>query len=1012
MDSEIFKKFRETLNQSLMLDHAELDFGIYRIMNQKREQITRFLDEDLPQLVEKTLTDFIGVDTEDLRRQLAGKESEIRAMGLNPADAIPVKEMRERLKDMPDRRASEGHVYDHLARFLARYYVDGDFMPIRRYRSGDTYAIPYDGEEVKLYWANADQYYIKTAEHFRHYAFHTPDGRRVEFTLREASTEQNNNKEEKGKERRFKLVEDSPVEIVDGALHIYFTYEPMPKAVKQKALVEQALQTLATCLPADYACLLAPYKTDDKRTLLEKHLTDYVSRNTFDYFIHKDLHGFLSRELDFYIKNEMLVIDDIDSRDSRQFLGLLAEAKAVKVIGGKIIDFLAQIEDFQKRLWLKRKFVTQADYCITLDRIPAELYPEICANDWQREEWVRLFAINEIKGDLLSPGYSEPLTTAFLEANPHLVLDTALFAADFKHRLLTAVPHIDEQCDGLLINSENFQALRLIEEKYRGKVKCIYIDPPYNTNSSAIMYKNGYRDSSWLSLMSDRLVLGKGLLLPKGIHCTAIDDVEEPKLSLVLERIFEESPMVVAHRVKPSGRPIPNGFAISHDYALFNRNSEQAAIARLPRDDEREARYKEEDEKGRFFYEMLRKAGSNSDRANRPTMFYPIYWDEGQNQFRLPNMEYDEESKSYIVYEKPKQGERALYPIKDDGTEGRWYYGVENVEERLDGLKVEKQPSGIYYVYYRRRPNVGIQPTTLWYDAKYSATEHGTALLKKMFGKQEVFSYPKSIYGVEDCLKVAGVKSGSLVLDYFAGSATTGHAVINLNRQEKDKSEPRKYILVEMGAYFNTVTKPRIEKVIYSQDWRKGKPVDRQGVSHCFKYLRLEQYEDTLNNLLLPKRTDDEGLFAGQFRTDYTLGYLLDVEMRGSLLSMEWFEHPFDVTMKITRGSETVKQGVDLVETFNYLIGLTVDTMEWPQEGLCVVQGTMRQGGKAAIVWRDKDKVSEEKLTAFLTGRKWNAGRLYLNGDTAATAELCRSLAAKVMSIEEEFSSRMFDEED
>ena len=535
---KVGSKFKQVLAQSLMLDHAELDFGIYRIMNQKREQIARFLDNDLPRLVEKTLNEFVGTDIADLKKQLAEKETAVRQLGIDPAQAKPVLELRERLTQATDTEELEGHVYDHLAHFLARYYDNGDFMPIRRYRNGDTYAIPYDGEEVKLYWANADQYYIKTAEYFRHYAFNAPDGKRVEFTLREATTEQNNNKEKKGKERRFRLAEEDPVQMQDDTLHIYFTYEPMPKATKQKALVEEAFKKLTSCLPNDYKCLLAPYKDGDARSLLEKHLTDYVAKNSFDYFIHKNLKGFLSRELDFYIKNEMLVIDDIDSRDSRQFLGVLAEVKAVKVIGGRIIDFLAQIENFQKRLWLKRKFVTQADYCITLGRIPRELYPEICANDRQREEWVRLFAINEIQGDLLSAGYSEPLTEAFLEANPYLVLDTALFPLDFKRRLLAAIPHIDEQCNGLLINSENFQALRLIEEKYREKVQCVYIDPPYNTGDDRFPYKDGYQHSSWISMMIDRLHKLPTIISNSGVLFASIDYHEQEYLKIICKQVF------------------------------------------------------------------------------------------------------------------------------------------------------------------------------------------------------------------------------------------------------------------------------------------------------------------------------------------------------------------------------------------------------------------------------------------------------------------------------------------
>lgn len=116
-----------------------------------------------------------------------------------------------------------------------------------------------------------------------------------------------------------------------------------------------------------------------------------------------------------------------------------------------------------------------------------------------------MYAIHEIQGNLTTVGYSEPLTVDFLRQNGNLVLDTRHFTANFKDRLIASIDNLDEQTGGLLIHSENFQALQLLTERYRGQIKCVYIDPPYNTKNNAIMYKNGYKDSSWLSLMDSRL---------------------------------------------------------------------------------------------------------------------------------------------------------------------------------------------------------------------------------------------------------------------------------------------------------------------------------------------------------------------------------------------------------------------------------------------------------------------------------------------------------------------------
>ena len=168
-----------------------------------------------------------------------------------------------------------------------------------------------------------------------------------------------------------------------------------------------------------------PHVTRQRRSArttpgLKVHLRRYTARNTFDYFIHKDLGGFLRRELDFYIKNEVMHLDDVENETAPRVEQYLSKIKVIRRIAGKIIDFLAQLEDFQKKLWLKKKFVVETQYCITLDRIPEEFYPEIAANDAQREEWVRLFAIDEIKGDLTTPAYSAPLSVQFLKAHPNL----------------------------------------------------------------------------------------------------------------------------------------------------------------------------------------------------------------------------------------------------------------------------------------------------------------------------------------------------------------------------------------------------------------------------------------------------------------------------------------------------------------------------------------------------------------------------------------------------------------
>ena len=976
MATNYYESFIKKLQEIFMMDHAELDFGIYRIMNQKRADINHFLKfELLPQV-------------------------------------------KTALADAP--YGSENEVFSHLVTFFSRYYDNGDFISKRRYKD-NTYAIPYNGEEVKLHWANADQYYIKSSEYFRDYSFVLPTSRRkVHFVLKDASTEQNNNKTANNMERRFALYKpetegESFYEVNGDELCIFFTYELMPKGTKQNDLMAEALDSIKEIIPLDFSELLTVKSPTDKnanRTLLEKHLTDYTAKNSFDYFIHKDLGGFLRRELDFYIKNEVMLLDDLDVKHIESQLNII---KAIKLVGEKIIRMLAQLEDFQKKLWLKKKFVVQSDYCITIDRVPRKLYPEILANDRQREEWVRLFAIDEIKGDLTTKAYSVPLTMEFLEQNPFLVLDTAFFSKQFKHKLVASMENVDRDCNGLLINSENFQALELLQEKYHKRIKCTYIDPPYNTSASEILYKNSYLKSSWSSLLFDRLVLGKKLLEVDGINCVTIDDFQLHELYYIIKKIYGEDNILgtVAIKNNPSGRSTEKGFSIAHEYALYSAQDSNTKIGRLERTQEQNDRYKESDSEGAFEWVNFRKHGGWKEDA--PTMYYPIYISE--STIRIPNMLWCAAKSEYEILEAPIAGEKVLYPIDEEGVPRRWKWGLDRTLTSINQMQVKKDRTGQLAVYVKSRLNdKGILPLTIWDKTEYSSTSNGTNLLKNILGNVNAFSYPKSLYAVIDSLKVLNAIDNSIVIDYFAGSGTTGHAVIELNKKDLKN---RKYILVEVNNYFDSATRTRIEKVIYSPDWKDGKPVSRQGISQCFKYMRLEQYEDTLNNLKIKEQQTTAQFDEGSgFKESYMLEYMLDVETRDSLLNLKMFENPFAMTLKTTKDNELVETEVDMVETFNYLIGLNVETEDWYRdENICVVQGhTHRDNLHTLVIWRNCKEIDNEQLNQFFERMNFRTrdsefDLIYVNGDNLLPNLRRDEDNWKVVLIEEEFTKRMFETE-
>ena len=490
----------QLLKELFQLDQPDLDFGFYRIMHAKAGQVSEFLENDLLKIIQKAFGEVDEGRVAEAKIAYDAAIQQAKDFGApDPEATEPVKKAKAALEAAKDSGSNEGDVYDHLYRFFERYYDGGDFMS-RRYFARETagraapYAVPYDGREVYLHWANRDQFYIKSSEYLSNFTFdplQAPEfkakhgqlfeGKPLKVHCRIVSAtegEPNNVKANEQTERYFIIHGAEPVKLEDSdagdpGLVIQFEYRPDPEKTGQDATwrkkrLDEASALIKAALPrleggADYMTALmspAPTEKEKDRALLDKYLLQYTSRNTMDYFIHKDLGGFLKRELDFYIKNEVMRLDDLEAADVPRAESYLAKVKVLRKIAQHLIDFLSQLETFQKKLWLKKKFVVETNYCITLDHLPAEMHAEIAENDAQREEWVRLFAINELDN------YSVPLSTTFLKENDKLAIDTALFTEEFRNRAVAELQDLDSTLSGSLLHSDNAQALRLINHKY------------------------------------------------------------------------------------------------------------------------------------------------------------------------------------------------------------------------------------------------------------------------------------------------------------------------------------------------------------------------------------------------------------------------------------------------------------------------------------------------------------------------------------------------------------------
>ncbi len=385
----------------------------------------------------------------------------------------------------------------------------------------------------------------------------------------------------------------------------------------------------------------------------------------------------------------------------------------------------------------------------------------------------------------------------------------------------------------ILIEGDNYHALSVLNYTHQGKIDVIYADPPYNTGAKDWKYNNSfvdsndtYRHSKWLSFMDKRLRLAKNLLKENGIICVTIDDYEIPRLLILMEEIFGEFNHLgtIAIRNNPAGRSTTKGVSITHEYAIFFGKSSSSQVYRLERNQIQKDRYDQKDEKGFFEWVNFRKPGSM--RIESPSMFYPIF--VSKDSVRIPEMQYDSTTEEWVAKEKPKKDEQILYPIDDNGEERRWRYGVERARAEFDQFKTKIQ-KGKLHAYVKGRINDdGILPMTWWDKKEYSSTAYGTNLLKDIFAELQVFSYPKSIFAVMDCLRVMSDKKDAIILDFFAGSGTTGHAVLKLNQED---GGIRSFILSTNNEnnICEKITYERVKRVVNGYKDRKGKKIEALG---------------------------------------------------------------------------------------------------------------------------------------------------------------------------------------
>lgn len=929
-------RFIGLMSELFQLREAEeLDFGIYRVIRRHNRQVRAFLGEiveesgqpvlrggELAGILEQAFQQIDGETRNEKKAQLqrmadelgikarcSAEEREQYFAGVEKIPAMRQKvldyrNLREELETTYSATADRSEVLNRLYEFFSRHYQDGDFIVQRRYgRSGARY-IKSSGEDTEFHWATEDMYYIKSGDVFTDYPVRLSNGQRLVFCVDADTLNQTRAELKPTDKASYKL---RAVQEKDGVIRVTLDY--LKGAQKSRAQLDEIASQAATI-------------TKVQPEEIARHLRRYIARNQSDFFIHKRLQEALDDDLDIFLKTDVLNADQLLADDAGHIPArALRVARAIRRVGRRINAFLGVLEDYQKRLWEKKKLVLSTRYVITLDRLDklaGRAFVEanlaaILANAAQVAEWQALGL-----GELTKAEAVRREDGGFLP----LPVDTLHFGEDFKWALLAAVTKdhpLDESLDGVAIHSDNWQALNTMQEKYWERVKCVYIDPPYNTGGDGFPYKDSYLHASWLAMMGERLSIASSLLDQQAALFVSLDDHEQPAFRMLADQVYGQTNFVatIIWQKIFSPKNSAKHFSEDHDYLLvYARNAERWQPELLPRTTEMEARYSNPDNDPRGAW----TSGDISARNPYSEGRYPITCPSGRvipgpppgTYWRVSKTKFDELDRDRRIW---------------------WGENGDNMPRLKRFLAEVKQ---------------GRVPQTIWSYQQVGHTQDAKKELlayTKLSENESVFQTPKPTALIRRVLALAteAIGADEWVLDFFAGSGTTGHAVLAQNHAD---GGGRKFLLVEFNAYFDTLLLPRLKRAARSPEWKESDQMNGPGL--FMRVQRLEQYEDTLENLAAAAG-ETPSLFAGP----EALAYDLDAEAKRLLCASSSFTAPFGLTLKRIAGADVETGPVDLVESLIYLLGLHVERL-YRELGSVVITGALNRSRQtAAVFWRD-----------------------------------------------------------
>ncbi len=951
-DDEL-EKLVELLQELFEFDTKDRDFGVYKLMNANREKIDKFIQDDLVKTIETEIeqiqNEFSGTSESKARDEVLEELGTEEFFDENNNTSKKARELIESKNDGVSENELENiraDIYNHIYTFFSNYYNNGDFIN-RRQRSHheEPYAVPYDGSNTNFYWVTKNQYYSKTSEQFMRFTFNHQNN---SYKFNTINSEYDGSGI--GNDKYFVMNNIKNINISNDEIKVNFyrrmigkddleRFEDISKGTrnKQDKMNETFTEELTDKLREENIAF-------DKEKLQNK-IDEYTTRNQNDFFIHKDLEKFLQSELEEYIKTEIVKFKPSNGMNNVTDISM-EKARIVNEISMDIISFISQIEEFKRKLFEKKKFVKDSKKIIQVSEVPENYYKILLENKPQLESWEKSYNIN-----------TKDLTEDKLKASPYnqMVVDTKYFDIDITK----------EEPKNKLIKGDNYQALNFLKEKYKNSVKCIYIDPPYNTGKADFAYKDKYKRPTWLSMMYDRIKLSYNLLDEEGIIFISIDEHEMYNLRQICNNIFGEENLLQELIWNNGKGNNTSGFSDQHEYVLcYAKNKSKLSQF-----------------KGEKRDLTIRMTKSQNIQPFNLTFPKGIEFKGEKDTFSgfigKNSQEPIEIISDKMVFENGK--------LKEDVTlKAEWtmHNRFKNWLKDPDNIYDEKKQKIKNFFFNKngkpkcKKIKDTVNPPTIL--KVEDGTKEGEKNLDKIINNgSEIFDYPKPPSLIKYITKLV-LDENDVVLDFFAGSGTTGQAVQELNRENNTKIN---YILVEMLDEAFDITEERAKRVAFTSEWKDGKPQldkieDENELEFSAECIELESYEEALDAV----KFDDKQSSLGDFK-DTLLNYMLEFGTKNSsvFLDTDQLSKPKEYTLD----GELKEKSVDVMTTFNYLIGLgsvTRKNIEIDDVDYTIYEG-IKDNDNICVIWRHNAdeanyKLEKEELDVD------NYERVYINGDS------------------------------